>query len=169
MVCHLSGTAQLGALTKKRAEEWLEWYAKNRLGEIKRIQDVDEVGLPIKRIKRQEDQPPRIVVATAEELFKRLSCSSLRIDSGCGGIIPTTKKQRKSFKWLHELRNQFSHFSPTGWSIELELIEEVINDLLDVLCSILDDPWPFRLMPEEDKIALRSRIQEIRSILPQTR
>ena len=66
MVCHLSGTAQLGALTKKRAEEWLEWYAKNRLGEIKRIQDVDEVGLPIKRIKRQEDQPPRIVVATAE-------------------------------------------------------------------------------------------------------
>ena len=108
-------------------------------------------------------------VANALELFKRLSCPSLRIEKGCGGIISITEKQRKSFKWLHELRNRFSHFSPKGWYIELELIEEVINDLLDILCSILDDPWPFRNMPEDEKSALRSRIQEIRSILPQTR
>ncbi len=167
MVCHLSGTAQLGALTKKRAAKWLKWHERDRRGEIKRIQDVDEFGRPITRIEKREDEPPVDFVANADELFERLSCPSLRIENGCGGIISIIEKQGKSFKRLHKLRNQFSHFSPKGWSIELEFIEEVIDDVLDVLCSILDDHWPFRNMPEEDKIALRSRIQEIRSILPQ--
>ncbi len=168
MVCHLSGTAQLGALSERSAAKWLEWHKRDRRGEITRIQDgVDEFGDPIMLIEREEDQPPREFVANADELFKRLSCPSLRIDNGCGGIIAITGKQRKSFNRLHKLRNEFSHFSPKGWSIELEFIVEVIDDILDVLCSILDDHWPFRHMPEEDKSALRSRMQEIRSIVSQ--
>ena len=171
MVCHLSGTNQLGALTKECAAKRLEWDEKDRRGEITWIQEgVGEFGGPTKRIEKKEDQPPwKVFVATADKLFKRLSRPSLRIEGECGGIISITEKQRQSFKRLHKLRNQFSHFSPKGWYIELELIEEVIDDLLDILCSILDDPWPFRNMPEDEKSALRSRIQEIRSILPQTR
>ena len=167
MVCHLSGTAQLGALTKECAEKWREWHDRNRRGEITWIKGVDEFGGPIKRIGKKEDQPPREFVANANELFKRLSCPSLRIDHGCGEIISITEKQRKSFKRLHNLRNEFSHFSPKGWSIELEFIEEIIGDIIDVLCSILDDHWPFRNMSAEDMSALRSRMQEIRSIVSQ--
>ena len=170
MVCHLSGTGQLGALTKEGATKRLEWNERDRRREIKRIQDVDEFGHPItRRIEKKEDKPPENYVANASELFKRLSRPSWRLEDGCGGVISITEEQGKSFKRLHKLRNQFSHFSPMGWSIELELIEEVIDDILDVLCSILDDPWPFRLMPEEDRITLRSRIEEIRSILANRR
>ncbi len=114
MVCHLSGTAQLGAPTKKCAAKWLEWHERDRRGEITWIKGVDEFGDPIKRIGKKEDQPPGEFVANADELFKRLSCPSLRIDNGCGGIISITEKQRKSFKRLHNLRNKFSHFSPRG-------------------------------------------------------
>ena len=142
MVCHLSGTAQLGALTKKSAEKWLERYDKD------------------------EDQPlPRECVASAKELFKRLSSPLLRIEHGCGQIIVITEKQQRSFMRLHNLRNEFSHFRPKGWSIELEFIEEVIEDVLDVLCMIQKDPWSLLHMPEEHGRVLRSKIEEIRSIV----
>ena len=53
----------------------------------------------------------------------------------------------------------------SGWSIELEFIEEVIEDVLDVLCMIQKDPWSFLHMPEKHRRVLRSNIEEIRSIV----
>ena len=34
MVCLLSGTANLGALTPECARKWIEWYERDRRGEI---------------------------------------------------------------------------------------------------------------------------------------
>ena len=166
MVCHLSGTAQLGALTRSNAAKWLEWHDRDRSGEIRRVQQgVDEFGSLIGRIERQEDQPPRDYVANASELFDRLSSASKRIELGCGGIIPVTREQRTAFKRLHRLRNELSHFSPKGWSIELQFISESIDTLLDVLCLILDDHWPFRHISSAHKRDLSRRVEEIRSIV----
>ena len=167
MVCHLSGTAQLGALDQRTAAQWLRWHDSDRLGENRRVQQgVDEFGTPTERIERKKDQPPRDFVANASELFDRLSSQSKRIEAGCGGVIHITREQRIAFKRLHELRNQLSHFSPKGWSIELKLISESIYALLDVLCLILDDHWPFRHMSSAHKRDLSGRIEEIRSIIP---
>lgn len=47
MVCHLSGTAQLGALSDKSDDDWLAWHERDRRGEIKCIEDgTDELGIP---------------------------------------------------------------------------------------------------------------------------
>ena len=166
MVCHLSGTAEEGALKKTSAKEWCEWHEKDRRGEIPYIQEgIDEFGTPIMRIARKEDNPPQDIVASASELFSRLSCSSKRIESSCGAIIKITERQNTAFTRLHNLRNKFTHFSPKGWSIELVYIEETIEDILDIVCLILDDSWPFRHIPERDMDVLRSTIEEIRSIL----
>ncbi|MCY4420681.1 MAG: hypothetical protein OXC42_05455 [Gammaproteobacteria bacterium] len=166
MVCHLSGTTEEGALTTKCVKEWFEWHEKDRRGEISRVQEgVDELGIPTMRIARKEDNPPQDIVASASELFGRLSCPSKRIESSCGAIIKTTERQQTAFTRLHNLRNKFTHFSPKGWSIELEYIEETIEDILGVICLIQDDPWPFRDMAEESMSALYSTIEEIRSIL----
>ena len=166
VVCHLSGTAQVGALRKTSAKEWLEWYAKDQRGETPHEQKkIDEFGAPMMRTGKEKGQPPREFVASADELFSRLSCSSKRIENGCGEIIEITERQKTAFRRLHSLRNEFSHFSPKGWSIELEYTEETIEDILDVVCLILDDPWPFRHMPRGDMDVLRSTIEEIRSIL----
>lgn len=37
MVCHLSGTAQVGALTSRCATKWHEWYELDRRGETARL------------------------------------------------------------------------------------------------------------------------------------
>ena len=166
MVCHLSGPAQSGSLKSSSAAKWLEWHDRDRRGEVRRVQrGVDEFGTPIERIEREEDLPPRDYVADASELFDRLSNTSKRIEAGCGGIIPVTREQIKAFERLHDLRNEFSHFSPKGWSIEVQLISESIDTLLDVLCLILGDHWPFRHMSPAHKEHLYRQIGDIRSIV----
>ena len=149
MVCHLSGPDQLGALTKQSAKKLLEWYERD-------FQDsVDESDI----------RTPNEFVANASELFERLHCSATRIEGECGGVISITEQQRKSFERLHKLRNKLSHFSPKGWSIELSFIEQVIGDVLNIMCLIADDCWPFRHMTEQDRNTLRSKIEEVRSLL----
>ena len=166
MVCHLSGTAQLGALRKTDAKEEFKWHKKNRHGEIPHGQKkINEFSAPMVSTGKKEDQLPRRFVADADELFQRLSCSSKRIESRCGEIIKITEKQETASRRLHNLCNKLTHFSPKGWSIELAYIEEMIEDILDVICLILDNPWPSRHMPKEALNILRSTIEEIRSIL----
>ena len=141
MVCHLSGTEQLGALREYDAQKWREWNNNS-------IQDGD----------RDCGEPPPERLADAKKLFKRLHCSKARIEDNCGGVISITEQQKESFKWLHELRNEFSHFSPKNWSIGLCGVKQVINDMLNIICLIADD----RHMAEQDGNTLRSKIEVIR-------
>ncbi len=39
MVCHLSGTAQVGALTSNCARKWAEWQDRDRRGDIECVED----------------------------------------------------------------------------------------------------------------------------------
>ena len=122
MVCHLSGTERLGALQERDATKWREWNNKS-------IHEGDE----------DADDPPPERLADANELFKRLHRSAARIEDGCGGIISITEQQKASFKRLHELRNEFAHFSPKGWSIGLSGTKQAIYDVLNIMCLIADD------------------------------
>ena len=145
MVCHLSGPERLGALEKRSAAKWRTRNEKYIQNGAEDAYDPDEERL-----------------ADAKELFKRLHCSKARIEDECGGEISITEQQRESFKRLHELRNEFSHFSPKGWSIGLCGTKQVIDDVLNIMCLIADDGWPFRNMAEQDRSILRSKIEGIR-------
>jgi hypothetical protein len=153
MTCHLSGTANLGCLSKKSACEWFEWHDKRRRGEINMVETpIDEWGIVSYRPVSQADQPPRHYMATPQVLFDRLHKEKLRVDGGCGAVLSITLEQRKSFKLLNGLRNKFSHFTPMGWSIELSGLPRVFNDILIVVRMISDDPWPFRHLSESDRM-----------------
>ena len=145
MVCHLSGTEQLGALQERDAIKWREWNNKN-------LQEGDE----------DAGGPPPKRLADANELFERLQRSAARIEDGCGGEISIAEQQRVSFKRLHDLRNEFSHFSPRGWSIGLSGTKQAVDDVLSIIRLIADDGWPFRHMTEQDRSMLRSKIGEVR-------
>ena len=163
MVCHLSGTARVGALTPASVCEWRKWHERDRRGEIARIDDgVDELGLPVRRIRDPADRPPRDWVASPPVLFRRLASESERIESGCGQVIEITPAQRKSFERLNALRNDFTHFSPRGWSIEIQLIRDVVPDILDVIAQIAGDEWPFRHMPPEERESLRGTVSDLK-------
>lgn len=162
MVCHLSGTAQIGALKDSSAKAWLEWHERDGRGEIKRSQTgIDEMGLPITRITNQEDLPPTDRLADASELFKRLYCPSARWEQA-GAILEVTKDEKDAFAKLHDLRNDFSHFTPKGWSIELSGLPQIFLHVASVIEKIANDPWPFRHLKEERRRNLMGTLEQLR-------
>ncbi|WAC49375.1 hypothetical protein OVA03_05560 [Asticcacaulis sp. SL142] len=166
MVCHLSGTAQLGALSEKCAYEWLKWYEKDASGEIERVETgVDEFGVIQTKIVNQQDLPPKEHLATPLELFKRLYSDRKRIESGCGSILPLSQTDKKSFSVLNAFRNEFTHFSPKGWSIETEGLAVLFSNNLNILEKIFNDPWPFRHMNNDDNECLRKTLADLREEL----
>ncbi len=144
MVCHLSGTMQIGALTTTSAEQWCKWHECDG---------------------RQDPPPDKRNIASALELFERLVSASKRIEHNCGRVIEITDKQKKAFKCLHQLRNQFVHFSPKSWSIEIEWIKAAVPDMLDIIAQTADDTWSFRHLPDGESDLLKDNISDLRNRL----
>ena len=162
MTCHLSGTALLGCLSKKSACEWLEWREKDRRGEIGWIESLpDEFGIPSRRPASKHDHAPHQYMATPQVLFDRLHKEKLRAEGGCGAILSIALEQRKSFKLLNGLRNQFAHFTPMGWSIEISGLPRIFNDMLAVIRMISNDPWPFRHLDHAGRNAHDKLLDEL--------
>ena len=138
MVCHLSGSAQIGALSETCAKAWLKW-----------------------RCGTEDQAAPKSRVAPAPELLKRLTGSAHRFENDCGRIIETTDAQHRAFASLHKIRNEFTHFLPQAWSIEIALIRESISGVLEILSLVANDPWPFRHMSDGERCCLKLRILEI--------
>ena len=151
MVCHLSGTAQLGALSKHCVEVSLEWHDRDRRGEIIRVKNgKDEFGLTLMRIQKKKDFPPIEYLANPEVLFERLHNISIRCEPGCGSLISITDVEQKSFNKLNAFRNELTHFTPKGWSIEIIGLASMALDIVGVIKKISTDPWPFRHMKQTD-------------------
>ena len=166
MVCHLSGTAQLGALSDKSVDDWLAWHERDRRGEIQRIEDgIDELGIPKIRFARKEDYPPKERLADAKVLFKRLYSEGKRREGGAGAIVAITQSECESFLRLRELRNSFSHFTPKGWSIELAGLPRIFVNMVGVLEKMFADPWPFRNMTKEERDRLANLMSKQRAEL----
>lgn len=162
MTCHLSGTGNFGCLSKKSFEERCEWQQRDRLGKITWIElPADELGILGSRPASKTDQEPRAHMADPQTLLTRLSKEKLRIEGGCGSVVFVTLEQRKSFKILNELRKQFAHFTPSGWSIEVSGLRNIFSDIINVIRSIAADPWPFRYLDNKDKNAMDLLIIEI--------
>ena len=156
----------MGALTEQNASKWLAWYNNNRRSETESMQEnFDEFEVPLTHAEDNGEPAPDAYVASADVLFERLYCESKRVEVSFGEVISVTEQQKKSFDRLHRLRNNFTHFSPKGWSIELDYIKETICDVLQVLGLILDDPWTLIHMSDEDRRSLNSKFEEIKSAI----
>lgn len=163
MVCHLSGTAQLGALSAKSISASLEWHDRDRRGEIEWIDlGRDEMGILQQRLAKKGDNPPREHLADSKELFQRLYKANKRCEGGAGTILDISNSQKDSFRRLHNLRNEFAHFTPKGWSIEISGLPRIFGDTLDVIEKIYADPWAFRHIEEEEKAQLLDLTDKLR-------
>ena len=144
MVCHLSGSDNIGALQEKSFKARICWHEKRR--------------------RNSNSKAPENKIANACELLKRLSGRSPRFEEA-GEIIEITETQRKSFKRLHDLRNEFTHFPPQGWSIEIVLVRESLSFALEILELIAKDPWPFRDMKTANYSTLKTEMRKIGELL----
>lgn len=123
MICHLSGTAGLGALEKDSIKAALDWHEGDRIG---------------------NRQPyPEEKVAPANVLFKRLTGQASMLE-GAGELIKASKQEASSFERLHALRNDFSHFTPKSWVIETSGLAQIFGDISQILLRILDAGYAFR-------------------------
>lgn len=166
MVCHLSGTAQLGALKEKCVTEWLDWHERDRRGKVRRISNgVDELGISSFRFATAKDRPPKERLADAKELFGRLDNKRSRCEPGAGAILKVTDQQKSAFSRLHNLRNNFAHFTPKGWSIELNGLPEIFLDIVAVIDGVAKDPWPFRHSTTRGNRLLRRLVRDLHKTL----
>ena len=138
MVCHLSGSKLRNLFwNKDSADKWSEWSEENKDKEINLIQNgVYKPGIPKMRI------------ASAAVLFKRLGDETKRIeDTEVGEVISINDQQKKSFTTFNNLRDEFTHLSPQVWGMcpdfMKEFIMEPMKDVLDVFDKIIEDSYTF--------------------------
>ncbi|HEV7340152.1 MAG TPA: hypothetical protein VGN68_00815 [Sphingopyxis sp.] len=133
-VCHLTTTqTPIGAVTKRNAAEWLRYDEERRSNSDARRPQTYLMNLPslLKAIRK-----PR--------------------SAGDGSNESGVLVSELELEWLcsfHEtIRNQFTHFAPMGWSVEVSGIPELGKLIGRIIGDIVDMHWGFRHV----------RIQELR-------
>ncbi|MEP5761269.1 MAG: hypothetical protein ABJ327_18525 [Litoreibacter sp.] len=135
-VCHLTKNARpLGAVTKTNAAEWNKYF--------------EESG------ENENAERPTTKMMALPELLK-----AVRKQGSCGGF-PNSKKIEISdseYDWLKrihlEIRNQFVHFEPLGWSIEVSGVPQIGQIIARIIKDIHDCGWAFRHLDSTKKNAM---------------
>lgn len=140
LVCFLTGTMNMGALRSDIAEKLRESREPG-----------STVPLPEPRLAQPED------------LLKRAK-GGKRYDTA-RKVLAVSDGQSSSFELLVYFRNQFTHFSPIGWSIEYSGLPERFLDVLGIIESVNNDSWAFRHLDEDDRAELSQTLLSIRQRL----
>jgi hypothetical protein len=69
------------------------------------------------------------------------------------------------FNWLRRfhraVRNQFVHFEPMGWSLEVSGIPKIAAVIARIIAEIADAGWAFRHKEDDWKRALRGDLERL--------
>jgi len=142
-VCHLTTTASpIGAVTKKNASEWLAYFEASRADPNAPVPETKLLSLPdlLKAIRKPQSAGDR---------------------SNLSGVRVTDSE----FEWLKrfhsEIRNQFTHFEPMGWSIEISGVPALGKLVARIIKDILNIGWAFRQKDEIWRDELRLNLARL--------
>lgn len=142
LVCNLSGSMQIGALTRCHAEKMIAAFEANS-------------NLPA---------PKSVKLADPRELFKRARRMDRRLEVA-GPPLKLNSKKIQSFYRLIHLRNQFSHFEPMGWTVQVAVFPPVYFDVLEIIKQIVGDDWSLRHLASERMAELQNTIENVGGLL----
>ncbi len=108
MVLALRGTNGLNVLTKERASQWMAAY------------------------KRGDSKYPELRLDSFLNLYDKIKSDRMEMSVDSQALKPSST-QDQSIKTLNRLRNEFIHFVPQGWSLELHGLPRIADDCLDVI------------------------------------
>ena len=136
-IAHLTTTsAPIGALTEKSTAEWLEFLENGRFDSSLR--------------------PPETRVLALPQLLKKVRKPHSAGDRSNEVGVRITDQEYEWLRHLHdEIRNQFSHFQPMGWSVEVSGIPKMAKLVSRIVLEILDIGWAFRHLEEEHRSEFR--------------
>lgn len=138
MVCALNDTSGVNFLAEKSARKTLEWH--NKL----------EGNVPDQRL------------ADFESLLARCQDKSLMEDEP----LVVTEEQLKDVIRLHaEFRNNFSHFTPMGWSIEVAGLPRIIRTAIDFVEYLMSSTQVLFKLTGNRKRRLSKNVKDARAIL----
>ena len=125
-VCHLTTTAApVGAVTKANAAEWLGYFEESRTNGDAKAPQTKLMALP--------------------ELLKAIRKPRSAGDASNEGGISVSDKELNWLRYFHDVvRNQFVHFDPMGWSLEVSGIPEIADLTARIIGDIADLGWAFR-------------------------
>lgn len=142
-VCHLVTTAiPVGAVNEKNAGEWIEYFEKSRHD--------------------RNAARPKTRILSLPELLKAArkpqSAGDRRNEKG-------VSLNDEELAWLCDfhngIRNQFVHFIPRGWAIEISGVPQIGSLIARMIIEMLNIGWAFRHTSEEWRDALRSDLSEL--------
>jgi len=142
-VCHLTTTAApIGAVTERNTCEWLRYFDDSRTN--------------------LKAKPPKTYLMNLPDLLKAVRKSYSAGDrSNATGIAISESELNWLNRFHNELRNQFTHFEPAGWSIEVSGIPVTAKLIARIIGDILRTGWAFR---HQDR-AQREEMERILHIL----
>src|SRR5690606_9585460 len=119
-VCHLTTTAApLGAVTKKNAMQWIDHFEDSRTNPQAKAPETYLMALP----------------ALLKAVRKPRSAGD---QSNATGITITDSELSWLCRFHQDIRNQFVHFKPMGWSIEVSGIPEIAKLVSRIIQEMLD-------------------------------
>ena len=144
-VNHLLTTAHpVGATTENNTLEWLNYFELSRS---------DPASIR-----------PHTRISELPELLKRLRKPNSAGDGSAGSEIFLTDAELQWWSGIHkDIRNQFVHFAPMGWSIELSGMPGLIDLTVRLIREIDSKQWAFRHESCAWKQSLRATLDELTS------
>jgi len=125
-ICHLATTARpVGVVTDRNAAEWMAYFEKSR----------DDPSL----------LPPRTHLLALPELLKAARRKDSAGDGGQGSAIQISAQELDWLRRFHTgFRNQFTHFEPQGWAIEISGLPGLASLAGRIIGDVLKVGWGFR-------------------------
>jgi hypothetical protein len=136
-VCHLTTTAHpVGALTDSSTKLWLNYLPDTHGAE-----------------------PPKTKIAEFPDLLKKIRSSGSGESADNSDSINISDIELVDLVHLHRaVRNQFVHFEPMGWVLDLMGMQTIIPLVLRVITDILDAKWAFRHINTEQEQSFRETL-----------
>ena len=144
-VCHLIWSAPpLGAVTSRNAEEWIEYLEDSRTNPQARRPKTYLMALPdlLKAVRKPRSAGDR---------------------SNLAGIAISDSELSWLCNFHEQIRNQFVHFEPRGWSIEVSGIPEIAKFVSRVIQEILGVGYAFRRQDSDQREEMRQDLLKLAS------
>lgn len=145
-VCHLTTTAApVGAVTERNAGEWLAYFEDLRTNPNAKRPKTHLMGLPdlLKALRRPRSAGDR---------------------SNAVGIAIKDSELSWLRRFHEDIRNQFVHFEPKGWSIEVSGIPEIARLTARIIEEVLQVGYAFRHQDDARREEMQRNLQALAAI-----
>jgi hypothetical protein len=142
-VCHLTTTAvPVGAVTESNTRKWLAYFEKVRTDPNAKAPQTYLMPLP----------------GLLEAVRKPYSAGDR---SNAAGIAISDSELAWLLRIHEQLRNQFVHFGPMGWSIEVSGIPDVAKLIARIIGDMLSIGWAFRHMEIDEREEMQRSLRTL--------